>query len=315
MSYRKYLSGGLSLFLFPCLVSLFSSCQSAPEEVADPEGLCTVSFSINNYEQVSFDDVSSSSSAPAATRADVPSDHPSTLAHLIVAVYDAETGKQACQPIQHDQSDYSTQNDAYPKFSVTLPYGRYRLLALGYNGSRKCNIASISHISWEDDYVPNTFYCCEEFTLDKNTVLNQQLTLKHAVAAFSILTEDKAPSELKKMRFSSSVGGTILNAATGFTPQSTGRTSVIEVPDKYLGIRDTFTVYLFLPQEQVNGASYTVQALGKNDAVLYEKQFTDVPLRINYLTSWKGTFFETSEDLGFSFYWDTQWADTINIGK
>lgn len=315
MSYRKYLSGGLSLFLFPCLVSLFSSCQSSPEEVAPPEGLCTVNFSINNYEQVSFDDVSSSSSsASGATRA-VATDHPSTLAHLIVAVYDAETGKQACQPIQHDQSDYTKNPEAYPKFSVTLPYGRYRLLVLGYNGSRQCNIASVTRISWDDDYVPNTFYYCEEFTLDQKTSLEQTLTLKHAVAAFSILTEDKAPSELKKMRFSSSVGGTILNAATGFTPQSTGRTSVIEVPEKYLGIRDTFTVYLFLPQEQVNGGNFTVQALGKNDAVLYEKIFSDVPLRIDYLTSWKGTFFETSEDLGFSFYWDTQWADTISIGQ
>ena len=314
MSYCKSCTRGLCLLLFPCLVSVFSSCQSAPEEVADPDNLCTINFSVNNYEQVSFDDVSASSSS-ALTRADIPTDHPSTLAHLIVAVFDAESGKQACQPIQHDQSDYTTTPEAYPKFSVTLPYGRYRLLVLGYNGSRQCNIASVTRISWEDDYVPNTFYYYEEFTLDQNTSLEQTLTLKHAVAAFSILTEDKAPSELKKMRFSSSVGGTILNAATGFTPQSTGRTSVIEVPDKYLGIRDTFTVYLFLPQEQVNGASYTVQALGKNDAVLYGKTFSDVPLRIDYLTSWKGTFFETSEDVGFSLYWDTQWADTISIGQ
>lgn len=315
MSYRKYLSEGLSLFLFPCLVSLFSSCQSSPEEVAPPEGLCTVNFSINNYEQVSFDDVSSSSSASAATRADVPSDHPSTLAHLIVAVYDAETGKQACPPIQHDQSDYSTKSADYPEFSVTLPYGRYRILALGYNGSRKCTITSINRISWEDDYVPNTFYCCEEFTLDKNTVLNQQLTLKHAVAAFQIQAEDAIPSELKKMRFSSTAGGTALNAQTGFAAQNNGRTSVIEVPANYVEQAGVpFTSYLFLPEEQIN-CNYTVQALGKNDAVLYEKRFSDVPLRINYLTSWKGTFFETSEDLGFSLYWDTQWADTISIGQ
>lgn len=314
MSYCKSCTRGLCLLLFPCLVSVFSSCQSAPEEVADPDNLCTINFSVNNYEQVSFDDVSASSSASGTTRA-VATDHPATLAHLIVAVFDAESGKQACQPIQHDYKDYTTNSAAYPKFSVTLPYGRYRLLVLGYNGSRQCNIASVTRISWDDDYVPNTFYYYEEFTLDQNTSLEQTLTLKHAVAAFSILTEDKAPSELKKMRFSSSVGGTILNAATGFTPQSTGRTSVIEVPDKYLGIRDTFTVYLFLPQEQVNGGNFTVQALGKNDAVLYGKTFSDVPLRIDYLTSWKGTFFETSEDVGFSFYWDTQWADTISIGQ
>ena len=289
------------MLLFPCLVSVFSSCQSAPEEVADPDNLCTINFSVNNYEQVSFDDVSASSSS-ALTRADIPTDHPSTLAHLIVAVFDAESGKQACQPIQHDQSDYTTNPEAYPKFSVTLPYGRYCLLVLGYNGSRQCNIASINRISWEDDYVPNTFYYYEEFTLDQNTNLDKQLTLKHAVAAFQIQAEDAIPSELEKMRFSSTAGGSALNALTGFAAQNVGRISVIEVPANYVGKKGVpFTVYLFLPEEQIN-CNYNVQALGKNDAVLYGKTFSDVPLRIDYLTSWKGTFFETSEDVGFSFY-------------
>ena len=314
MSYCKSCTRGLCLLLFPCLVSVFSSCQSAPEEVADPDNLCTIKFSVNNYEQVSFDDVSASSSS-ALTRADIPTDHPSTLAHLIVAVFDAESGKQACQPIQHDQSDYTTTPEAYPKFSVTLPYGRYRLLALGYNGTRQCNIAFINRISWEDDYVPNTFYYYEEFTLDQNTNLDKRLTLKHAVAAFQIQAEDAIPSELEKMRFSSTAGGSALNALTGFAAQNVGRISVIEVPANYVGKKGVpFTVYLFLPEEQIN-CNYNVQALGKKDAVLYGKTFSDVPLRIDYLTSWKGTFFETSEDVGFSLYWDTQWADTISIGQ
>ncbi|MBR4187573.1 MAG: hypothetical protein IKQ85_03775 [Bacteroidaceae bacterium] len=295
-------------------MSVFSSCQSAPEEVADPDNLCTITFSVNNYEQVSFDDVSASSSASGATRA-VATDHPSTLAHLIVAVFDAESGKQACQPIQHDYKDYERNYNAYPKFSVTLPYGRYRLLVLGYNGSRQCNIASVTRISWEDDYVPNTFYYYEEFTLDQNTSLEQTLTLKHAVAAFRVEAEDAIPSELKKMRFSSTAGGTVLNPKTGFAVQNSGRTSEIIVPSDSIGKSNVmFTAYLFLPEEQIN-CSYNVQALGKNDAVLYGKTFSDVPLRIDYLTSWKGTFFETSEDVGFSFYWDTQWADTISIGQ
>ena len=314
MSYYKSCTRGLCLLLFPCLVSVFSSCQSAPEEVADPDNLCTITFSVNNYEQVSFDDVSASSSASGATRA-VATDHPSTLAHLIVAVFDAESGKQACQPIQHDYKDYERNYNAYPKFSVTLPYGRYRLLVLGYNGSRQCNIASVTRISWEDDYVPNTFYYYEEFTLDQNTSLEQTLTLKHAVAAFRVEAEDAIPSELKKMRFSSTAGGTVLNPKTGFAVQNSGRTSEIIVPSDSIGKSNVmFTAYLFLPEEQIN-CSYNVQALGKNDAVLYGKTFSDVPLRIDYLTSWKGTFFETSEDVGFSFYWDTQWADTISIGQ
>ena len=314
MSYRKCLPGGLSLLLLSCLVQVLSSCQSATEDVANPDDLCTVTLSVNNYEQVSFDDVSSPSASPLS-RADVPTDHPSTLAHLLVAVYDAGTGQQVTPIQQHDQSDYTTRHEDYPKFSVTLPYGRYRLLVLGFNGSRKCNIASPSHISWEEDYVPNTFLYSEEFTLDKDADLDRKVTLRHVVAALCVEAVDAIPTDMKKMRFSSTAGGTGLDATTGFTAQNQGRTSVIEVPANYAGQSGVpFTTYLFLPEEQVS-CNYTVQALGKSDAVLFEKHFSDVPLRINYLTLWKGNFFETSEDMGFSLYWDTQWADTLTIGQ
>ena len=142
---QSYVFRGLSLLVASCLLSLISSCQSGPDDTSAPEGQCTITFSVTNYMQISFDDLSSS----AWTRA-VPSNHPSTLAHLLVAVYDAETGQQACAPIQHDQSDYTTQHEAYRTFSVTLPYGRYRVLVLGFNGSRKCTIASVNNISWEE---------------------------------------------------------------------------------------------------------------------------------------------------------------------
>ena len=307
MSHQLRLTG-LFLVLSTCL--LFS-CQSV---TSDPEEQYTVTFSVSNYQQISFDDLSAS-----GTRA-VSSDHPTTLAHLLIAVFDAETGEQACTPIQHNQSDYTTEDkwDDYPKFSLTLPYGRYRILILGFNGSQKCNITSVNQISWENDYVPNTFYYCEEFTFDKNASLEQKITLKHVVTAFRIMTEDVAPAELKKARFISTAGGTVLDAMTGFTPQSTGRTSEITVPAECVGVKDTFTVYLFLPEEQIT-TNYTVQTFGKNDNVLYEKHFNDVPLRINVLTVWKGKFFETSssdveeQNAGISLYWDTQWADTLKL--
>ncbi len=305
------------LLLFPCFLLVLSSCQSEQESsTPSSEGQGTLSFTVTNYRQISFDDLS----VPTATRADIPTDHPATLAHLLFAVFNAETGQQACSPVQHDFEDYETKSDAYPKFSVTLPYGHYHVVVLGFNGSRKCNVASVNRISWEDNYVPNTFLYYQDLMFDKDTSLDQKLTLKHVVTAFRVMTEDVAPAELKSARFISTDGGTVLDAVTGFTPQSTGRTSKMIVPANYVGVKDTFTVYLFLPEEQIK-TNYTVQALGKNDAVLYEKHFNDVPLRINTLTVWEGKFFETSTpddeeyNVGFNLYWDTQWADTIKVSS
>ena len=110
----------------------------------------------------------------------------------------------------------------------------------------------------------------------------------------------------------------MLDATTGFTPQSTGYNYDISVPTKSIGVKNIeFTVYLFLTgQEQKT--DYTVQALGTSEKVLYEKHFADVPLRINTLTTWKGEVFKETQDdepqnLGFNIEWDVQWTDTISL--
>ena len=292
----------------------FASCQSGPDDASTPEGQCTVTFSINNYRQISFDELSSSGSSRAGETIVM------SLANLSVTVFDAETNERVTPTLIHKSTDYEDDAETaktFPQFSVTLPYGHYRVLVLGYNGTRECNIASLNHISWADDYVPNTFLCCEEFTLDKETSLDREVTLRRVVSAFRVTAEDAIPAGMKKMRFTSTVGGTVLDA-TGFTSQSNGRTSEISVPTSYIGKQGVdFTVYLFLPEEQTVG-NYTVQALGQGDAVFCQKRFNNVPLRINYLTQWQGKAFEASDDEpslqgGFNVKWDMDWAGTLTI--
>ena len=304
-----------SLFAGLCLMlASFTSCQSGPDDASAPEGQCTVTFSINNYRQISFDELSSSGSSRAGETIVM------SLANLSVTVFDAETNERVTPTLIHKSTDYEDDAETaktFPQFSVTLPYGHYRVLVLGYNGTRECNIASLNHISWADDYVPNTFLYCEEFTLDKETSLDREVTLRRVVSAFRVTAEDAIPTGMKKMRFTSTVGGTVRDA-TGVTPQSNGRTSEISVPTSYIGKQGVdFTVYLFLPEEQTVG-NYTVQALGQGDAVLCQKRFNNVPLRINYLTQWQGKAFEASDDGpslqgGFNVKWDMDWAGTLTI--
>ena len=307
---------GLFLLLVSAGLVLFASCQSEEGSgvATAPEGQGTITFSVSNYRQVSFDDLSSS----ATTRAT--EEYVLSLANLSLTIFNAETKEQVSPTILHKSDDYDESNvKTFPQFSVTLPYGHYRVLVLGYNGSRECHITSLNHISWDDGYVPNTFLYCDEFTLDQNTSLDRTITLKRVVAAFRLDTEDALPAELKKMRFSSAAGGTVLDATTGFTSQNTGRTSEIVVPSSNVGKPGMFTSYLFLPSKELS-TDYTVQALGNSDAVLYEKHFNNVPLRINVLTLWQGKFFTTTDSGetpgaqgGFSIEWDMDWDETLQF--
>lgn len=311
---KSLLSRFAGLFL---LLYALASCQSGSDEASAPEGQCTVTFSVSNYRQISFDELSSSATSRAGETIVM------SLANLSVTVFDAETNERATPTVLHKSVDYEDDVEkakTFPQFSVTLPYGRYRLLVLGYNGSRECNIALLNHISWAEDYVPNTFLYQEEFTVSEGTSLNKEVTLKRVVSAFRVTAEDAIPTELKKMRFISTAGGTVLDATTGFAPQSNGRISEIAVPTSYVGKQGIdFTVYLFLPEEQAT-SNYTVQALGQGDAVLCQKRFDNVPLRINYLTQWQGKAFEASDDDdqpslqgGFNVKWDMDWAGTLTV--
>ena len=58
----------LFLLLFPCFLLVLSSCQSDQESsTPSSEGQGTLSFTVSNYRQISFDDISSSSSTRAPT--------------------------------------------------------------------------------------------------------------------------------------------------------------------------------------------------------------------------------------------------------
>ena len=297
-----------------CSLLFLASCQSGPDDSFAPEEQCLVTFSVSNYKQISFDDLAPSASSRATISM--------TLANLSLTVFNAETNERVVPTILHKSKDYESDGATamtFSQFSVNLPYGHYRLLVLGYNGSRTCNIVSPNRIFWDDDYVPNTFLYWGEFTLDSDASLEREITLRHVVAAFRVTAEDAIPAELKKMRFIGSAGGTVLDATTGFAPESTGRTSEIAVPASYAGERGVdFTVYLFLPQERLTG-SYTVQALGSDDAVLGQKHFGEVPLRINYLTQWQGNAFEPGDvdvpsvQSGFNVKWTMDWAGTLTV--
>ena len=49
----------LYLILISSLLML-SACQSGPDDAVAPDGQCTVTFSVTNYRQMNFDDISAS---------------------------------------------------------------------------------------------------------------------------------------------------------------------------------------------------------------------------------------------------------------
>ncbi|MBR4757750.1 MAG: hypothetical protein IK084_02970 [Bacteroidaceae bacterium] len=130
----------LRFFLLIITATILIACNDDDTAV---DGNKAITFLVTNYEQSSLDDVAANAPALAASTS------ATSLAHLDIAVYDSESHAL----ITSEQKN--TGDEDYGSFSVTLPYGNYIVVFLGYAGSRQANLSSIESICFADNYVPD----------------------------------------------------------------------------------------------------------------------------------------------------------------
>lgn len=276
--------------LLLAVLLLTTACHSS-EESQPATGEATINFYVMNYEQTSMDKVRT-----RATEA-------ISLAHLSVAVYDATT----LQPVGEAQTQDKDQ-EQYGEFSLTLPYGQYVLVFLGYDGSRTALMQDAHAICFADDYVPNLFLKTLTLTLSPDSPTTHSVTLSRAVACFTLTCDGELPSTLATMRFTAQGGGGTLDALTGYTSTVQERTYTYQNLSSYAGKTSmNVNLYTFLPSDEAT-MSFTVTAYDTEGNSLRSRTFTDVPMKINQRTRYTGDFFASE---GFSLLldndvWDEQ---------
>ena len=277
-----------------CALSvLLCSCTHGAAETED--GGRTVSFRITNYVQYSLDE---------GTRS-TPVSSSQVLRHLALGVFDAATDKPMGTLQVQDSGA-----EGYGSFSVTLPYGQYRLVFLGYGGDRACTMESPERVSFEGGYVPQTFLHTSLLTVNAQTAAQTDITLRRVVAGFRVQMEDAIPGEASSFRCRSSGGGTVLDAKTGLAASATGREYSIDIPESYRGKSgQKVTMYLFLSSSPET-MDMEVSALDAQGGEIVSRKFPAVPMRVNTLTVYRGKFF-ADRSYGFSLMVDDAWGETI----
>ena len=259
----------LSLLLSTALL-LLGSCQSDEPAAPQPSGMGCITFDVINYEQYAFDDV---------TRASVTS-----LDHLDMAVYDA-VADTLVNLVQQKKGE-----DGYGSFSATLPYGKYNVVFLGYQGSRIANMNSPTNICFADDYVPNLFHKCVTLTIEQKENTAKSIALDHVVAAFELKVNDTAPTNLTEMEFNCLGGGHRLNGLTGLAFQTDERTYTFDLSTQAGKSEFSVSLYTFLADNETE-MNFTVKALDNEGGVIKMHEFDEVPMKLNRRTRYSGDFF------------------------
>lgn len=270
-------------------IACFSSCVNKIDKELHN---ATVSFIINNYNQSEIE--SPQSRAQIST----------VISHLSFCVF-GENAEKEQEIIQvSSESEFGT-------IKTTIPYGTHSILVVGHNSSNDAIITSPGNISFTDDKITDTFLYHSSIEIDEKTSPTISIALDRAIAKFELQATDAIPLGVKTIEFKYSGGGNRLSGITGKTTSSIEQTKVIEVPSSYINTSNNkFVLYTFLPEDESN---LTIVATAKNEAndIVFSKKFSDVPLKINRITRYKGEFFKTGENITGNITVNDLWLDDL----
>lgn len=270
-------------------IACFSSCVN---KIGEEQQKAIVSFKINNYNQSEFE--SPQPRAPIGT----------VISHLSFSVFGDNAEKE--QEIIQVSSD-----GGFGTIKTTIPYGAHSILVVGHNSSKDAIIISPGNISFADDKITDTFLYYSSIEIDEKTSPAISITLDRAIAKFELQATDAIPLGVKTIEFKFSGGGNILSGITGKTNSSIEQTKVIEVPSSYINTSNNkFVLYTFLPEDESN---LTIVVTAKNETkdILFAKTFSDVPMKINRITRYKGEFFNTGENITGNITVSDLWLDDL----
>lgn len=200
------------------------------------------------------------------------------------------------------------ENDDFGTLSLVLPKGNYQLVAIAHNGTASATISSPDKITFPNNRCTDTFYICQDFTVSGNSEFD--LTLKRAVAMFRLTIEDPIPANVARMKFYYTGGSSTFDATSGYGCVNSKQTEYREITENMRESNSQFDLYTF-PHANEDTLKMVVTAQTSTETTIKERTFTSVPVKVNYITQYSGTFFEstpTEGDIDLHFKVDTTWT-------
>lgn len=226
--------------------------------------------------------------------------------NLLLGIFDIDGN--VIDSIQYQRK--SDTNPSYGSFSHTLKYGKYTVLAIGWNGDQECHVQNLDSIYFSENWVPNTFLCRQNFIVNDTYSDTRRLTLKRCVAKFVLSFKDEIiPDDLDYFTFTFSGAGNTINSETLHCTHIQEFSRRIDVNTEPSKIK-TLNSYCFLPNDSA-GTTIDIVAFDSKGDTVSHKNFTEVPMKINYSTNYMGNFYNfasATDDVTF----ETEFDGEIN---
>ncbi len=301
MFMKKTLCSFCSLYILSALVSacLLVACEK-PLVEADGEnggtggddGKCVLSINASQLENFMFEE------AGGGNRSIKPLGDVCERVSFVIF-----NGDEKVKAVNQKSSDKD-----FGKASVSLDKGTYTLVVIAHNGTGNPTFTSPEEIKFPDNKVTETFYYCGDVDIDGTQ--DCDITLKHAVAMFRLTMNDATPQGVKRMKFYYTGGSSTFDAVTGYGCVNSKQTEYRDVTAAAYEGSSSYEVYTF-PHSDGRNLKMDVSALSSDGTtVMYSKTFEEVPVVVNQITEYTGSFYGENPDggRGFNVTVDDSWT-------
>lgn len=191
---------------------------------------------------------------------------------LSIAIFDGEEKVKTL--------NLTAEKDGYDDIGINLDAGKYRMVAIGHNGSGNCTISSPEKVKFYKNKMTDTFFYYGTFNVIDGEDTDDYILLNRAVAQFKVhITDATIPAEAHSIKFYYTGGSSTLDAVTGYGCVQSRQTESFKLQE---GNRD-YSVYTF-PREENKGLKMTINILDADAQSIKEYSKEGVPVKRNNIT-------------------------------
>ena len=199
--------------------------------------------------------------------------------------------------------DKNNQDIEFGKVSIKVPVGEYNMIAVA-SKNQNVQINSVNEVVFPDK-VTDMAYVNEKIVVKTGNNAFSSL-LKRTVAKFTIKNTGAQGYDATQLVFHLSGNcSNKFNPTTGFAADNSQINPVVSVSPTNI----SFSVYAFLSSADEKNIKVDVDIKDKNGSLLKKLSFSNVNLKVGYITTYTGKLFEQSNTTDFTFA-DTDFADS-----
>ena len=223
---------------------------------------------------------------------------------LALQVFDADGNK-----VLDKVKTQTSQDDGFGSLGLQLSEGVYRVVAVGHSSKISPTIKSTQQVQFtasEGEKLTDTFSYCDTITIADEPI-HRDVLMTRRTAMFRLrMTDADIPSTAASIKFDYKGGSANFNPSTG-----QGCTKSSQTETRTISADGIYEIYTFPYLADTGVLQITATALTADGTAIRTRQFSDVPITRDRITTYRGTFFGEGDgeitQTTFGFLVDGEW--------